>query len=189
LCKGYREEIDTLLVFAGLFSAVVTAFAIESPSGLARPVAVRINAYWFLALALSLSTALVGILCKQWVREFERSPGLSPRDFVSSRQTKFEGFEQWKVGGIIALLPLLLQLALAIFALGVLELLWKLSLTVAGAVCIPTIASMAFYTITTVLPALQPRSFDRIWHRHLRLSWWQARSQCPYKSPQALLAF
>ncbi|EJD40354.1 hypothetical protein AURDEDRAFT_70154, partial [Auricularia subglabra TFB-10046 SS5] len=30
LCKGYREEIDTLLVFAGLFSAVVTAFSVES---------------------------------------------------------------------------------------------------------------------------------------------------------------
>ncbi|EJD44295.1 hypothetical protein AURDEDRAFT_65360 [Auricularia subglabra TFB-10046 SS5] len=30
LCKAYREEIDTLLVFAGLFSAVVTGFTVES---------------------------------------------------------------------------------------------------------------------------------------------------------------
>ncbi|KZV96318.1 hypothetical protein EXIGLDRAFT_643245, partial [Exidia glandulosa HHB12029] len=30
MCESYREQIDTLLVFAGLFSAVVTAFAIES---------------------------------------------------------------------------------------------------------------------------------------------------------------
>ncbi|EJD48860.1 hypothetical protein AURDEDRAFT_60414, partial [Auricularia subglabra TFB-10046 SS5] len=30
LCEAYREQIDTLLVFAGLFSAVVTAFTIES---------------------------------------------------------------------------------------------------------------------------------------------------------------
>ncbi|KAL0061208.1 hypothetical protein AAF712_011967 [Marasmius tenuissimus] len=29
-CKGWREDIDTLLVFAGLFSAVVTAFTVES---------------------------------------------------------------------------------------------------------------------------------------------------------------
>ncbi|KAG7090049.1 hypothetical protein E1B28_011668 [Marasmius oreades] len=28
--KGYKEDIDTLLVFAGLFSAVVTAFTVES---------------------------------------------------------------------------------------------------------------------------------------------------------------
>lgn len=30
LCRAHREEIDTLLVFAGLFSAVVTGFALES---------------------------------------------------------------------------------------------------------------------------------------------------------------
>uniref|UniRef100_A0A0W0FHX2 DUF6535 domain-containing protein n=1 Tax=Moniliophthora roreri TaxID=221103 RepID=A0A0W0FHX2_MONRR len=30
MVKGWRDDIDTLLVFAGLFSAVVTAFAIES---------------------------------------------------------------------------------------------------------------------------------------------------------------
>ncbi|KAF9257536.1 hypothetical protein L218DRAFT_831049, partial [Marasmius fiardii PR-910] len=30
MMKGYKEDIDTLLVFAGLFSAVVTAFTIES---------------------------------------------------------------------------------------------------------------------------------------------------------------
>ncbi|KAG7100289.1 hypothetical protein E1B28_002062 [Marasmius oreades] len=30
LVNGYKDDIDTLLVFAGLFSAVVTAFTIES---------------------------------------------------------------------------------------------------------------------------------------------------------------
>ncbi|KAF9467419.1 hypothetical protein BDZ94DRAFT_1249333, partial [Collybia nuda] len=30
MCKGWREQIDTLIVFAGLFSAAVTAFSIES---------------------------------------------------------------------------------------------------------------------------------------------------------------
>ncbi|EJD36814.1 hypothetical protein AURDEDRAFT_73854 [Auricularia subglabra TFB-10046 SS5] len=30
LCHAYRELIDTLLVFAGLFSAVVTAFTVGS---------------------------------------------------------------------------------------------------------------------------------------------------------------
>ncbi|KAF9262757.1 hypothetical protein L218DRAFT_973380 [Marasmius fiardii PR-910] len=30
LVKGYKEDIDTLLVFTGLFSAVVTAFTLES---------------------------------------------------------------------------------------------------------------------------------------------------------------
>ncbi|KAI0749743.1 hypothetical protein C8Q80DRAFT_1269568 [Daedaleopsis nitida] len=30
MIRGWKEEIDTLLVFAGLFSAVVTAFNIEA---------------------------------------------------------------------------------------------------------------------------------------------------------------
>ncbi|KAF9467504.1 hypothetical protein BDZ94DRAFT_1155683, partial [Collybia nuda] len=30
MCKGWREQIDTLIIFAGLFSATVTAFAVES---------------------------------------------------------------------------------------------------------------------------------------------------------------
>ncbi|EJD44290.1 hypothetical protein AURDEDRAFT_27191, partial [Auricularia subglabra TFB-10046 SS5] len=161
LCKAYREEIDTLLVFAGLFSAVVTAFSIESYQWLqdgsddlmigllthiARSVArndtaplptlsspamprsasIRINTYWFLSLSLSLSAALVAILCKQWIREFERYAGLSPKDYVGFRQMKFEGLQKWSVGGIISALPLLLQLSLGLFALGVVELLWHL---------------------------------------------------------------
>ncbi|EJD54850.1 hypothetical protein AURDEDRAFT_28079, partial [Auricularia subglabra TFB-10046 SS5] len=110
VCQTYREQLDTLLVFAGLFSAVVTAFTVESYKWLSTdptelsvellrqavgllaqtqnqstPTAIpppspqlssatiaRINAYWFLSLTLSLSAALLGILCKQWVREYER---------------------------------------------------------------------------------------------------------------------
>ncbi|EEB94327.1 hypothetical protein MPER_06873, partial [Moniliophthora perniciosa FA553] len=36
MVKGWRDDIDTLLVFAGLFSAVVTAFVIESYQWLAE---------------------------------------------------------------------------------------------------------------------------------------------------------
>lgn len=220
LCKGYREEIDTLLVFAGLFSAVVTAFTIESyqwlqadqndaivvlltqiaqsvspnntasslvsaTAGLPGSVSVRVNIYWFLALSLSLSAALVAILCKQWVREFERNPGLTPKRFVAIHQMKLEGLEQWRVGAIISMLPLLLQLALALFALGVLELLWQLHSAVAGIVCVPTGVAFVFYTATTLIPALQlphSMSFDRF-------SFFEKFSECPYKSPQAMLAY
>ncbi|TFK17735.1 hypothetical protein FA15DRAFT_604485, partial [Coprinopsis marcescibilis] len=30
MCRGWKDEIDKLLIFAGLFSATVTAFTIES---------------------------------------------------------------------------------------------------------------------------------------------------------------
>ncbi|EJD38254.1 hypothetical protein AURDEDRAFT_28161, partial [Auricularia subglabra TFB-10046 SS5] len=105
LCKAYREEIDTLLVFAGVISAVVAGFAVQSyqwlqdnpndviidilsqialavgpdgpasammktrsSSSMPRSVSVRINAYWFVSLDLSLATSLIAILGKQWIR-------------------------------------------------------------------------------------------------------------------------
>ncbi|EJD39421.1 hypothetical protein AURDEDRAFT_18802, partial [Auricularia subglabra TFB-10046 SS5] len=43
-----------------------------SSSGIPRNVSVRVNAYWFTALSLSLATALVAILGKQWLREYGR---------------------------------------------------------------------------------------------------------------------
>ncbi|KAJ8083508.1 hypothetical protein PM082_009382 [Marasmius tenuissimus] len=99
---GWKEDIDTLLVFAGLFSAVVTAFTIESYQWLEEgpedatvallrqisqqmnntvptPVVfeasasnVRINTLWFLSLIIALVDALFGLLCKQWLREHRR---------------------------------------------------------------------------------------------------------------------
>ncbi|KAF9532480.1 hypothetical protein CPB83DRAFT_759418, partial [Crepidotus variabilis] len=30
LCSGWRDEVDKLLIFAGLFSATVTSFLLES---------------------------------------------------------------------------------------------------------------------------------------------------------------
>lgn len=148
---------------------------IPATAGLPGSVSIRINVYWFMALSLSLSAALVAILCKQWIRVFERNPGLTPEEFVGIHQIKVEGLEKWKVGSIISLLPLILQLALAIFALGVLELLWQLHSAVAAIVCIPTIAAFSFYGATAILPAL--------------LSDGKTSYGCPFKSPQAMLAY
>ncbi|EJD44311.1 hypothetical protein AURDEDRAFT_36708, partial [Auricularia subglabra TFB-10046 SS5] len=144
-------------------------------------VSTRINVYWFLALSLSLSAALIAILCKQWIREFERNVGLTPRAYVDRRQMKFEGIRHWQLGVIIAALPLLLQLSLAMFALGVHELLWRLNPVVAIVVCIPTTAVLVFYAATTLLPSIQ---YFRSKGTHYP-SLWQKVPQCPYKSPQA----
>ncbi|EEB99753.1 hypothetical protein MPER_00492, partial [Moniliophthora perniciosa FA553] len=90
---------------AGLFSAVVTAFLIESYQWLSEDPAdttvtlltqismqlnasqttlperpqfepeassIRINCFWFLSFIFSLTSALFGLLCKQWLREHQR---------------------------------------------------------------------------------------------------------------------
>ncbi|ESK87248.1 hypothetical protein Moror_5784 [Moniliophthora roreri MCA 2997] len=106
LVKNWKEDIDTLLVFAGLFSAAVSALVIESyqwlsedptdtvvflltqtslqlsgsqsislewPPFKADPSSVRINRFWFLSRFISPTSALFGLLFKQWVREHQRN--------------------------------------------------------------------------------------------------------------------
>ncbi|EJD42105.1 hypothetical protein AURDEDRAFT_68014 [Auricularia subglabra TFB-10046 SS5] len=195
MCDAYREQIDTLLVFAGLFSAVVTAFAAESyqwlqqcrqfalSSGLPGPVSVRINSYWFLSLTLSLSCALIAILAKQWLREYERDYGLSHSQSLAVRQMKFEGLRKWHVNAIVSFLPLVLQLALALFMIGVIELLWKLNSALAIMVTCLATTVFGLYVATTIMPAV----YFVYWH--FKPDAEQSTAvQCPYKSPQSWLA-
>ncbi|KAK7047590.1 hypothetical protein VNI00_006358 [Paramarasmius palmivorus] len=225
--KGWKEDIDTLLVFAGLFSAVVTAFLIEAyqkleedpadktvalleklisfqqpnasqtaaissdPSPFAPDVStIRITCFWLLSLIFSLTSALFGLLCKQWIREYQREPPTrSPAEALALRQLRRDSFEKWNVPAFLAALPILLEIALILFFVGILDLLWGLhhipfivSLVAVG-------LSAGLYFITTLLPTLtipkdqkrniKWRNFDRLEYQFI----------CPYKSPQAWLVY
>ncbi|EJD44221.1 hypothetical protein AURDEDRAFT_31521, partial [Auricularia subglabra TFB-10046 SS5] len=148
-------------------------------ASLSSSAAARINGYWFLSLILSLSAALVGILCKQWVREFGRDVARTPKEHIGVRQMKYEGFEAWRVGTLVSAVPLILQISLALFIVGVLELVWRLSTPVAVLVSIAAGAAGIFYLGTTFLPAVE--------YVRAAVST-ERRAQCPYKSPQAWIA-
>ncbi|KAI0773247.1 hypothetical protein BD413DRAFT_492204 [Trametes elegans] len=203
--QGWKEDVDSLLVFAGLFSAVVTAFNIEAYKLLqedpdektaslltqisaqldnnndsarrALPVAtfspdaraVRINILWFSSLVLSLFSASVGILMKQWLREYTRYAANSPRENARIRQLRHDGLARWKVPLIIALLPFLLQVAMALFFAGLLDLLWSLHQTVASIITVLVVGALSFLMYTTVTPTFS--------------------GDCPYKSQQALALY
>ncbi|THU83436.1 hypothetical protein K435DRAFT_587117, partial [Dendrothele bispora CBS 962.96] len=111
--EDWRDGLDSLLVFAALFSAVITTIVVQTSTNLQkdwgevtanllvelimiqraglngipvntipssqltpsskftpRPVDVAINALFFFSLALSLSTALAAIVCKQWIHQY-----------------------------------------------------------------------------------------------------------------------
>jgi len=140
------------------------------------PTDIRINVYWFTSLSLSLATVLLGILCMQWLREYERNTPLDPQDAISLRQLRYEGLIAWKVPDILMLLPVLLHLALLLFFLGLIDLLWSLNHTVALFVTIVSGLVLAFLLATSFLPALQ---LFFVSDNALR------RPQCAYKSPQS----
>ncbi|KAL1723009.1 hypothetical protein EV715DRAFT_270110 [Schizophyllum commune] len=216
-CRVARENIDTLLVFAGLFSGVATAFIIESyrwllqepddmsaeylrrilgvltnstipaiPQSSGRPslpddIVALINGLWFSSLTLSLSSALLGIVSKQWLHEYLRDAGRSQMTNLAVRQVKYQGFTRWSVEFIITLIPLLLQGALFVFLTGVVYLLWHIQPVIAAVVSALALCIVIFFIVTTVLPALQ---FMLGWAGHLRM---HTTNQFPFKSAQALI--
>lgn len=210
--EAYSPDVNLTGQQAGLFSAIVTAFIIESYQSLSQnpeDVAVRllaeisskldgntptrrvegpltlatgvvpfsvplsaviINSLWFVSLVAALSSAFIGILVKQWLREYMRPISTTPIDALSLRHLRYQAMKDWGVVEIISFLPLLLQLSLAFFLAGLLYFLWTLHIVVASILTAVVSAVFVFYIATTVLPALQ-----------------KPQSACPYKSPQSWL--
>ncbi|TFK44148.1 hypothetical protein BDQ12DRAFT_708162 [Crucibulum laeve] len=220
MCTAWKDEVQNLLIFAGLFSAVVTAFVVESYKMLTDPIddstrllaqiaaelasingrnttttiplpqekfspsalAIRLNTFWFLSLTLSLATVLVGILALQWIREYERYETTSYKERLHIRQMRYEGIAKWQVPNILRGLPVLLQLALILFFLGMLDLLR--SLDFATTVILSIVVGLVFLIIltTTMIPGIQLLFMQ---HSPSVLVDSQSWSICPYKSPQS----
>ncbi|KAI0071061.1 hypothetical protein K474DRAFT_691866 [Panus rudis PR-1116 ss-1] len=194
--RDCNEDIDTLLVFAGLFSAVLTAFNIESYrqllpdpnattvlllSQIARQLnsslagddlvqafqassdpdttSVRINSLWFASLLLSLITAALAILVKQWLRQFVVSDLQDAKAYCY----RHWGLDRYQVYGIADTLPMMLQASLALFLVGFVYFAWSLNRTVA--IITTTLVALWFATYFSTIVACIP---DPV---------------CPYRTP------
>ncbi|KAF8971204.1 hypothetical protein BDZ97DRAFT_1914210 [Flammula alnicola] len=209
--KVQTDEVQNLLIFAGLFSGVVTSFVVESYQMLqedpeatsasllslisaqigkstlppqptpfsADGSVIRVNIYWFVSLSLSLITVLLGTSCMQWLREYRRFDSLSHKDSLLLRHMRSDGLTKWKVPTILSLLPTLLQSALVLFFVGLLELLWTLNRDVGIAIAIVIGLAMVFMIGTTIAPSIQ-YFFDQ-----REDNGQPSGAQCPYKSPQS----
>lgn len=80
--------------------------------------AVRVNVLWFTSLILSLVTASLGILVKSWLHGYLASDHTSPKMRLRVRFFRYLGLHEWGVFEIAALLPLLIQVALGLFFVG-----------------------------------------------------------------------
>ncbi|KAJ7889600.1 hypothetical protein B0H13DRAFT_2041316 [Mycena leptocephala] len=193
----YNDEIgdslDILLVFAGLFSGVLTTFVAQTSQALssdntaisnsillelvalqraqasgtpfnsipsadtsftAARTDIWVNALWFTSLALSLTTALLAVLAKQWLRQYSSFIAGSARERALIRQFRFAGFDKWGVQSIIGLLPTILHLSLFLFMVGLVVFLYALDHIIAQVVA--SVAGFLFlvYVTTNVLPIL-----------------------------------
>jgi hypothetical protein len=133
-------------------AAVVAAERTTSPSSSD----VWVNGLWFTSLMLSLSTALLTVLGKQWLRQYTTSITGTPRERAFVRQFRWEGFSKWHVRTILGLLPTLLHASLGLFLTGLVILLYPLHSNIARIVLSLALVLFGTYGITTILPIASP---------------------------------
>ncbi|KAL4261367.1 hypothetical protein AB1N83_008267 [Pleurotus pulmonarius] len=196
------DGLDLLLVFAGLFSAVLTTFVAQTSQSLSNDDAtvsvsllselvmiqramangtsiesippaettsgpsqgdIWVNGLWFISLTLSLSTALLAVLARQWLHQYTAITSGTSRDRSLIRQYRFDGLMKWRVQVLIGLLPVLLHIALGLFLAGLIVFLMPLNSVIGWAVASITLLVFIIYSISNILPLVDP--------------------QCPYRTP------
>ncbi|KIM27712.1 hypothetical protein M408DRAFT_163458 [Serendipita vermifera MAFF 305830] len=139
--------LDSLLVFAGLFAGILTAFLIESRRGLNEdpqenllreilgairnmpessnsqqfqpsPSSLHVNALWFSSLTLTLIGALGGVLAKGWLAKYNPVSLKEQSSDACERHLRAIRARQWQLEPFITGIPLLIQISLFLFFAG-----------------------------------------------------------------------
>lgn len=112
--------------------------------------AIRVNVLWFASLVLSLATASIGILVKQWLRAYTTYKTSSAQGRMRTRHFRRDGLDKWKVFEIAAALPYLIQLALGLFFVGLCYFTAEVDPRL-GNTTLPLVAAWAFFLLMTSL--------------------------------------
>ncbi|KAJ3559502.1 hypothetical protein NM688_g307 [Phlebia brevispora] len=212
---SWKDELGNLLIFTGLFSAIVTAFTVLSLTWLQQDpgdatnmflahmslqfssfvvspattettgyvnsslpalslqnvtssfvppsYAVPVNVLWLLSLTLSLIAAFFAIAVQQWLRQLEMPPGISLRKAAQLLSLRYSGLLAWQVPGITVVLPLLLQIAVVLFIVGLFILCRALDHTVTTVFGVVAAVALVVFLLMSLAPLISIR--------------------CPYKSP------
>lgn len=159
----YINMSATTTIQPGGFSNFVGAIAV--PGSEVNGTMISVNILWFCSLVLSLAAASIGISVKQWLKQYIVPQSVVPRQRAQIWHYRRRGLLYWRVPDVITLIPLLLQISLVLFLVGLQILLWTLSKVVGAVVLVPTALLLSFTAYTAFAPTLA--------------------SDCPYRSPQA----
>lgn len=128
-----------------------------------------INGLWYTSLLLSLITALLAVLVKQWLHQYMAQSSGTARDRSFIRLYRLEGFQQWQVPLIIGLLPVIMHIALGLFFLGMVVFVAQLYEALAYITALLALLTYIAYIASHICSAMYP--------------------QCPYKTPLSALLF
>ena len=114
---------------------------------------VLVNALFYASLGITILAAFIAMLIKSWVREFDR--GLRtisiPEQRAKTREFRYLGMERWKLQEMVAVLPLLIQLSLLLFAIGLVGFLFHISTPSFGVTTTLFGVGALFYATTTTI--------------------------------------
>lgn len=163
------QQLSSLTVDeSGLIMSKYAPYTAPPPSQ-PRTSYIVVNALLSSSLILSLMSASIGILIKQWLQEFSASTSSQVYESVCIRQYRLDGYDRWRVSMFMKLLPFLLQLSLLLFFIGLLILLSVASTVVTGIVGALVSLWFVCWMTTVILPTIY--------------------SACPYKSAEAWAFF
>ncbi|KAJ7925464.1 hypothetical protein B0H13DRAFT_2654280 [Mycena leptocephala] len=167
--QKYSTDLDTALIFSGLFSAVSSAFIIEIEPQLAsnyRLIIVVVQSMLYISLFTTLLAALLAVLGKQWIMYYLASGSRGTiEERGLERQCKLDGLVKWKFDAVLQMFPLLLQLSLLLFASSLSVYLWTINHAIAIIVMVLTGFGLGSYLFLLVSAMTFP--------------------DCPFQSPLA----
>ncbi|KAJ7922213.1 hypothetical protein B0H13DRAFT_2411693 [Mycena leptocephala] len=152
--QKYSTDLDTALIFSGLFSAVSSAFIIEIEPQLAsnhRLIIVVVQSMLYISLFTTLLAALLAVLGKQWIMYYLASGDRGTiEERGLERQRKLDGLVKWKFDAVLQMFPLLLQLSLLLFASSLSVYLWTINHAIAIIVMVLTGFGLGSYLFLLV---------------------------------------
>ncbi|KAJ7080692.1 hypothetical protein C8R44DRAFT_992403 [Mycena epipterygia] len=161
--QRYSTDLDTSLIFAGLFSAIDSAFIIQIQPQVQLnnpPVKILVaSSLLYISLGSTLLAAVLAVLGKQWLMYYSAA---GDRGTIEARglerQRKFDGLRKWKFDTIMQMFPLLLQLGLLLFATALSVYLWTVHISLAIIVLSFTSFGFISYIFLLISAAVSPDS-------------------------------
>ncbi|KAJ7150832.1 hypothetical protein C8R43DRAFT_1107270 [Mycena crocata] len=161
--QRYSTDLDTSLIFAGLFSAVDSAFIIQVQPQLQLNgpslIILVAQSLFYVSLGSTLLAALLAVLGKQWLMFYSAA---GERGTIEARclerQRKLDGLRKWKFETIIQMFPLLLQFGLLLFASALSVYLWTIHISLAVIVLGLTSLGCSAYIFLLVSTVVSPDS-------------------------------
>jgi len=112
---------------------------------------VVVNALFYASLGFMVLAAFITMLIKSWVREFDRGlRALSiPEQRAKTREFRYLGMEHWKLPEMVETLPLLIQISLLLFSIGLVIFLFHISKPSFGVTTTILGIGIFYYVMTT----------------------------------------